>query len=77
MTLEETIIRLTQFSHGSGCGCKIEPAVLEKILNNSGTQKEFSSLIAGYETKDDAAVWDLGNENYLLSKLQQNTVLQK
>ena len=67
MTLEETIIRLTQFSHGSGCGCKIEPAVLEKILNNSGTQKEFSSLIAGYETKDDAAVWDLGNENYLLS----------
>ena len=67
MTLEETVIRLTQFSHGSGCGCKIEPAVLEKILNNSGTQKKFSSLIAGYETKDDAAVWDLGNENYLLS----------
>ncbi len=67
MTEIETSIKLTKFSHGSGCGCKIEPAVLEKILNNSGKQKEFSSLIAGYETKDDAAVWDLDGENYLLS----------
>ncbi len=67
MTLIEEKLRLTQYSHGSGCGCKIEPAVLEKILNSNGVQKEFSSLIAGYETKDDAAVWDLGNENYLLS----------
>ena len=63
----EEKLRLTQYSHGSGCGCKIEPAVLEKILNGSGIQKEFSSLIAGYETKDDAAVWDLGKDNYLLS----------
>ena len=67
MTLIEEKLRLTQYSHGSGCGCKIEPAVLEKILNGSGLQKEFSSLIAGYETKDDAAVWDLGKDNYLLS----------
>lgn len=63
----EEKLRLTQYSHGSGCGCKIEPAVLEKILNGSGIQREFSSLIAGYETKDDAAVWDLGKDNYLLS----------
>ena len=67
MTMIEEKLRLTQYSHGSGCGCKIEPAVLEKILNGSGIQKEFSSLIAGYETKDDAAVWDLGKDNYLLS----------
>ena len=67
MTLIEEKLKLTQYSHGSGCGCKIEPAVLEKILNGSGIQKEFSSLIAGYETKDDAAVWDLGKDNYLLS----------
>ncbi len=67
MILTEEKLRLTQFSHGSGCGCKIEPAVLEKILSNSGKQNDFSALIAGYETKDDAAVWDFGNENYLLS----------
>ena len=67
MTMIEEKLRLTQYSHGSGCGCKIEPAVLEKILNGSGIQREFSSLIAGYETKDDAAVWDLGKDNYLLS----------
>ncbi len=60
-------IKLTHFSHGSGCGCKIEPAVLEEILNRGENVTPFKSLIAGYETKDDAAVWDLGNENYLLS----------
>ena len=63
----ETTIRLTQYSHGAGCGCKIEPAVLEKILNNTDKRSHFESLIAGYETKDDAAAWDLGDGNYLLS----------
>jgi selenide,water dikinase len=67
MNQTESIIRLTQYSHGSGCGCKIEPAVLEKILNSNGIGKNFPSLVAGYETKDDAAVWELDKENYLLS----------
>jgi selenide,water dikinase len=66
MSVNLTEIKLTRFSHGSGCGCKIEPAVLEKILNNENPGSKFSSLAGGYETKDDAAVWDLG-ENYLLS----------
>ncbi len=68
MSNTEQIIRLTQYSHGSGCGCKIEPAVLEKILNKGETTKSsFKNLIAGYESNDDAAVWDIGNENCLLS----------
>jgi selenide, water dikinase len=67
MNVTEIPLRLTQFSHGSGCGCKIEPAILDQILKHSNDRKIFSSLIAGYETKDDAAVWDLGEENYLLS----------
>ena len=67
MTLIDERIKLTHYSQGSGCGCKIEPALLEKILNKNGAQKEFSSLIAGYETNDDAAVWDLGKDIYLLS----------
>ncbi len=60
-------IKLTQFSKGSGCGCKIEPAVLEKILNKSEKGNHFKNLIGGYETNDDAAVWDCGNGMYLLS----------
>jgi selenide,water dikinase len=64
-------IKLTKYSHGSGCGCKIEPAVLEKILMETGEKSHFASLIAGYETKDDAAVWDMDpanqDGNYLLS----------
>jgi selenide,water dikinase len=67
MTETETKLRLTKYSHGSGCGCKIEPAVLEKILNSSDRQKTFAGLVAGYETNDDAAVWDIDGENYLLS----------
>ena len=41
-------IRLTQFSHGSGCGCKIAPAVLEKILQSDKSKKIFPDLLVGY-----------------------------
>lgn len=67
MNTLETKIKLTSFSHGSGCGCKIEPTVLEQILSGGPAKQKFSQLIAGYETKDDAAVWDLGDDQYLLS----------
>lgn len=54
--------KLTQFSHGSGCGCKIAPADLEAILGNSSKQtSSFAKLLVGNGTNDDAAVWD--NEN--------------
>ena len=58
-------MRLTTLSKGSGCGCKIAPAVLEQILKP--LPESYSSLIGGYETKDDAAVWKLDGENLLLS----------
>ena len=65
-------IKLTQFSHGSGCGCKVAPAILEEILEDEsvprfldrGTDK---NLLVGNETKDDAAVYDLGNGTALIS----------
>src|SRR5687768_16400652 len=66
MMTETAEIKLTQFSKGSGCGCKIEPAVLEKILEGK-SKDQFEKLIGGYETNDDAAVWDCGNGLYLLS----------
>jgi selenide, water dikinase len=59
-------VRLTQFSKAAGCGCKIAPAVLEKILKSDHTFKS-EKLIVGYATNDDAAVYDLGNKNYLVS----------
>jgi len=55
-------IKLTQYSHGAGCGCKIAPSVLEEMLSASG-RSELSDerLIVGNETNDDAAVYDIGN----------------
>ena len=60
-------IKLTQFSKGSGCGCKIAPAVLESILKQVKMPSGFSNLIAGNENNEDAAVWKLNDEQYLLS----------
>jgi len=60
-------IKLTQFSRGSGCGCKIAPDVLEKILKSTAINFTDSKLLVGNDTKDDAAVYDLGNGTALIS----------
>jgi selenide,water dikinase len=59
-------IKLTQYSRGAGCGCKISPNVLEEILNS---QFSFpgNNLIVGNSSNDDAAVYDLGNGQALIS----------
>ncbi len=59
-------VRLTQFSHGAGCGCKIAPKVLDEILQNNGKLPDVN-LLVGNESKDDAAVYDLGNGQGLVS----------
>lgn len=60
-------IKLTMFSHGSGCGCKISPAVLDDILKNNKPSPVFKDLLVGNESRDDAAVLDLGNGQALIS----------
>ena len=60
-------VKLTQFSHGAGCGCKIAPAVLDKILQSSTHVAENKNLLVGNGSKDDAAVYDLGNGTALIS----------
>jgi selenide,water dikinase len=60
-------IRLTQFSHGGGCGCKIAPMVLEEILSSDTDMPVYEKLIVGNSSKDDAAVYDLGNGTALIS----------
>ncbi|MCW3086214.1 MAG: selenide, water dikinase SelD [Bacteroidetes bacterium] len=60
-------IKLTQYSHGAGCGCKIAPHVLEEILKSNFIAPQNDKLIVGNSTKDDAAVYDLGNGQGLIS----------
>lgn len=67
MDESQTDIRLTQYSHGAGCGCKISPAMLEDILACTGAQPHFEQLLVGNETKDDAAVYDLGTGQSVIS----------
>ncbi len=60
-------IRLTQYSHGAGCGCKISPKVLEVILAGSGAQNLDPKLWVGNASKDDAAVYALDKERGVVS----------
>jgi selenide,water dikinase len=65
--LDKTDIKLTAYSHGAGCGCKISPAVLDKILHSSIPSLGDPDLIVGNKDRDDAAVLDLGNGTALIS----------
>lgn len=60
------MVKLTQYSHGAGCGCKLSPEVLSELLAGS-SQQQFDSLIVGNDTKDDAAVVDLGDGTGIIS----------
>ena len=61
------IVRLTQYSHGAGCGCKIAPNVLDTILKSNISVPDHKKLLVGNSSKDDAAVYDLGNGSALIS----------
>ncbi len=67
ITSETTEIRLTQYSHGAGCGCKISPKVLDNILHHEGAKTVFGNLLVGNEERDDAAVLDLGDGTAIIS----------
>jgi selenide,water dikinase len=60
-------IKLTSFSHGGGCGCKIAPGVLSEILKNSRGFPVPKELMVGIETADDAAVYRLNDEQALIA----------
>ncbi|MEY2792199.1 MAG: Selenide, water dikinase [Bacteroidota bacterium] len=66
MKAEENSIKLTSYSHGAGCGCKISPQILEKIIQ-SDQSISWKDLIVGNESKDDAAVFDWGNGEAVIS----------
>ncbi|TDQ40020.1 selenide, water dikinase SelD [Thiopseudomonas denitrificans] len=60
-------VRLTQYSHGAGCGCKIAPNVLSTILAGSGDQFQDPRLWVGNHSRDDAAVYGLDDERAVVS----------
>ena len=60
-------VKLTQYSHGAGCGCKIAPKVLDEILATNITLPDNDKLLVGNHSRDDAAVYDLGNGMALIS----------
>lgn len=61
------MIKLTAYSHGAGCGCKISPELLEEIVQFKSDSFFDKNLIVGNESKDDAAVYDLGNGEGVIS----------
>jgi selenide, water dikinase len=66
--MNETItVKLTQYSHGAGCGCKIAPKVLDEILRSNISIPDNDRLLVGNHSKDDAAVLEIGNGIALIS----------
>jgi selenide,water dikinase len=71
---EQAEVKLTSYSHGAGCGCKLSPRVLDEVLKNStvgatatAAFAPSSALIVGNASRDDAAVYDLGDGRGLIS----------
>ncbi|MBK3519818.1 selenide, water dikinase SelD [Carboxylicivirga marina] len=60
-------VKLTQYSHGAGCGCKIAPSVLTDILKSNITPIHDEKLIVGNSSRDDAAVYDMGDGTAIIS----------
>ncbi|MGL6258242.1 selenide, water dikinase SelD [Vibrio sp. WXL210] len=60
-------VRLTEYSPGGGCGCKLSPQVLQQILKTNQVSFLDPNLLVGNETKDDAAVYDLQNGTSVVS----------
>ena len=71
MTIQDSI-KLTQYSHGAGCGCKISPKILDQILHSqtagpASPSQSFAALLVGNDSRDDAAVMDIGNGDAIIS----------
>jgi selenide, water dikinase len=64
---DRAVIRLTQFSHGGGCGCKIAPAALSRILAKTAPGLVPSHLLVGVETADDAAVYRINDAQAIVA----------
>ena len=66
---ESATVRLTSLSHGGGCGCKLAPAVLERIIAKAGGAASLipPQLLVGIETSDDAAVYQISEDQAIVA----------
>lgn len=60
-------VKLTQFAKATGCSCKISPAQLQEILAGAGIQPPFQQLLVGNDGADDAAVYQINEEQAIIS----------
>jgi selenide, water dikinase len=60
-------VRLSHLSHGGGCGCKLAPSVLQQLLSGHPATTPYKQLLVGFETGDDAAVWETERDNCLIA----------
>src|SRR5215470_14378651 len=60
-------LRLTSLAHGGGCGCKLAPSVLQRLLSDQPAARPFAQLLVGTETGDDAAVWKLDGDTCVIA----------
>ena len=60
-------VRLTEYAHGGGCGCKIAPGLLSQLLAGSSTRLPFPDLLVGYDHADDAAVYRINESQALVA----------
>jgi selenide,water dikinase len=67
MNASSSVPRLTSLSHGGGCGCKIAPGILSEILKSTSAMPIPPQLLVGIETADDAAVYQLNDEQALIA----------
>jgi selenide, water dikinase len=67
MKTDASTIRLTDYSHGAGCGCKISPQVLSDILGKVQAQTRDPNLLVGFDTRDDAAVYRINDTQAVVS----------
>ena len=68
--MEPTTVKLKEYSHGAGCGCKIAPDVLSKILAGEPSEAmraAFPELLVGHHSRDDAAAVELSDGQVILS----------
>ena len=65
--MSDTPIKLTEYSHGAGCGCKISPKVLDVMLKSSLQFKADPNLLVGNSSKDDAAAYEIEGGQVILS----------
>ena len=66
-TPESAKFRLTDLAHGGGCGCKLAPSVLQKLLKDFPETAPFEKLLVGTETGDDAAVWQIDDDTGVIA----------